>query len=162
MSPTGDRSPIAIDTSVLLGFFDSHDAWHAPAITLILALEEANLTVFYFDCVLAEMISTLARRLREKRREADLGDLLSQVMSRCPVGRITWILPDAPALYAEAIEQVRTSEGELNFNDALIALSCRNRGIPRIASFDRDFDSLPWLARVAEPNDLAFAGSPRR
>jgi len=36
----------------------------------------------------------------------------------------------------------------------LIALSCRYREIPLLASFDRDFDQLAWLQRIAQPNDL--------
>ena len=38
--------------------------------------------------------------------------------------------------------------------DTSIPLSCRHREIPLIASFDRDFDSLKWLQRVAQPDDL--------
>ncbi len=39
-------------------------------------------------------------------------------------------------------------------NDALIALSCHHREIPFIASFDRDFDNVAWLHRLATPDDL--------
>ncbi len=46
------------------------------------------------------------------------------------------------------------SIGALNFNDALIALACRERGIPSIASFDADFDQVPWLRRLARPEDV--------
>jgi predicted nucleic acid-binding protein len=42
----------------------------------------------------------------------------------------------------------------LNFNDALIALACRERSIPAIASFDPDFDQVSWLRRLARPDDL--------
>lgn len=49
---------------------------------------------------------------------------------------------------------MQTSKGELNFNDALIALACRERGITLIASFDPDFDHVPWLKRVAQPTDV--------
>ena len=58
-------------------------------------------------------------------------------------------------MYAEIVELIRSSGGELNFNDALIVLSCRYRHIPLIASFDRDFDRVDWLERVAIPGDLA-------
>jgi predicted nucleic acid-binding protein len=64
------------------------------------------------------------------------------------------VLPDVPALYAEILDQVRATGGALNFNDALIALSCRQREIPLLASFDRDFDQVQWLQRIAEPADL--------
>ena len=65
------------------------------------------------------------------------------------------LIPDGEdILYTEIVELVRSSRGELNFNDALIALSCRHRGISFIASFDRDFDNVAWLRRVAKPDDL--------
>jgi predicted nucleic acid-binding protein len=35
-----------------------------------------------------------------------------------------------------------------------MALLCREQGIDEIASFDRDFDELPWLTRVADPAQL--------
>jgi predicted nucleic acid-binding protein len=43
-------------------------------------------------------------------------------------------------------------DGVLNFYDALIALACREREIPVIASFDPDFDLIPWLNRLTSPN----------
>jgi predicted nucleic acid-binding protein len=52
------------------------------------------------------------------------------------------------------LDLIRSSSGELNFNDALIALACRERGIPAIASFDADFDQIPWLQRIARPEDI--------
>ncbi|MFQ6016158.1 MAG: PIN domain-containing protein [Anaerolineae bacterium] len=39
----------------------------------------------------------------------------------------------------------------MNFNDALIALACRERGIPAIASFDADFEQVAWLRHLAPP-----------
>jgi len=42
----------------------------------------------------------------------------------------------------------------MNFNDALIALACRERGIPAIASFDADLDQVAWLSRLACPEDV--------
>jgi predicted nucleic acid-binding protein len=63
-------------------------------------------------------------------------------------------LPDAPRLYPEIIALIRSSSGVLNFNDALIALACRERGIEAIASFDGDFDQVDWLRRLSRPEDL--------
>jgi predicted nucleic acid-binding protein len=102
----------------------------------------------------AEAVSTLARRLHEKRREADLNALLDQLLVDFPIENILWVFPDVPFLYVEVINMVRSSGGELNFNDALIAISCRNRRIPLLASFDADFDHLAWLRRVAQPDDF--------
>jgi predicted nucleic acid-binding protein len=145
---------IGIDTSVLIGLLDPRDVWHEPATTLKKALIAREAEIAVFDCVLAEAISTMARRIHEQRRTSDLDGLVGRIESDYPIDDIFWILPDVPALYAEIIGLVRASGGALNFNDALIALSCRHREIPLIASFDRDFDSLKWLQRVAQPDDL--------
>jgi predicted nucleic acid-binding protein len=45
-----------------------------------------------------------------------------------------------PRLYLHVLDLIRATSGELNFNDALTALACRERSIPAIASFDPDFD----------------------
>lgn len=146
---------IGIDTSVLIGLLDPKDVWHEPATALKQALVAHGADVAVFDCVLAEAISTMARRIHEQRRMVDLDRLVARILADYPTDDILWVLPDVPVLYGGIIELVRSSGGELNFNDALIALSCRHREIPFIASFDRDFDQLAWLKRVAQPDDLS-------
>ena len=145
---------IGIDTSVLIGLLDPADIWHQRAVALKEALVAHDANIAVFDCVLAEAVSTMARRIHEQRRADDLDRLLGRILSDHPADDVLWVLPDVPVLYAEIIELVRASGGALNFNDALIALSCRQREIPLIASFDRDFDALDWLGRVAQPDDL--------
>ena len=145
---------IGIDTSVIVGLLDSRDTWHASAVKLQEALTAAGLSPVYFDCTVAETVSTMARRLREKRREAELPDLLDRLSARFPPETITWILPDVPRLYEQVLELIRSSAGELGFNDGLIALACHERDIQALASFDRDFDNIPWLTRAATPDDV--------
>jgi len=145
---------IGIDTSVLIGLLDPKDVWHKPAVALKQALKAHSADVAVFDCVLAEAISTMARRIHEQRRTADLGRLIACIVDDYPTDDILWVFPDVPFLYPDIVELVHSSGGELNFNDALIALSCRNRDIPFLASFDRDFDHVMWLQRVAQPDDL--------
>ncbi len=72
-----------------------------------------------------------------------------------PHEMITWIFPDVPRLFPDVTALIRSSAGALNFNDALIALTCRERGVPAIARFDADFDQVTWLRRIAHPEDLA-------
>jgi len=145
---------IAIDTSVLVALLNPRDVWHTQALALQDALLAANITPVYFDCAAAEAISAAARRLREKGRVAEVQALLDRLNGQVPFDTLTWILPDVPALYPQVLDLIRTSSGELNFNDALIALSCRERGILAIASFDPDFDQVPWLKRVSAPTDV--------
>lgn len=121
---------------------------------LRVALKAHDCEPVIFDCVLAEAVSILARRTYEERRAAQLEHLLDQLQVQFPSRNIIWLGPDWPKLYDEIVALVKQSKGELNFNDALIALSCRLRGLQFIASFDGDFDNLPWLKRISRPADL--------
>lgn len=63
---------IGIDTSVLIGLLDSKDRWHESAMALKQMLKAHQADVAVFDCVLAEAISTMVRRIYEQRRTLDL------------------------------------------------------------------------------------------
>ncbi|MGD2093044.1 MAG: PIN domain-containing protein [Candidatus Aminicenantes bacterium] len=71
-----------------------------------------------------------------------------------PISIVGLLNYDIPILYDEIIALIRSSHGELNFNDSLIAISCRNREISYLASFDRDFDTIDWVKRIAAPGDF--------
>lgn len=75
---------IGIDTSVIIGLLDSRDIWHIPAVSLQEAITAAELEPVYFDCALAEAMSTIVRRLREKGREAELAGLLDRLLADFP------------------------------------------------------------------------------
>lgn len=145
---------VAIDTSLLVGLLDSRDVWHLKSLALKNHLIEKNAQIVIFDCVMAEAVSVLARRFHEKRRGADFKNLLTQMLESYPPATISWILRDLPQKYLDIFDLVRSSEGELNFNDALIALTCQTHDIEFIASFDQDFDKVNWLKRLAAPGDL--------
>jgi predicted nucleic acid-binding protein len=146
---------VAIDSSVLVALLDPRDVWRDQSVAIESALLDAGITPVYFDCVAAEAISAASRRLREKGRAAEVPTLIKRLNDRVPHENLTWILPDVPAFYHPALEIMRASSGELNFNDAIISLACREREIPAIASFDADFDRVDWLKRIAAPDDLA-------
>jgi predicted nucleic acid-binding protein len=80
--------------------------------------------------------------------------LLSKLEAIIPEDNITWVAQETRGLYAEILELVRSSDGALNFHDALMALVCQQFGIMRIASFDRDFDQVDWLIRIERPSEL--------
>jgi predicted nucleic acid-binding protein len=147
-------TPTVLDTNVVVGLLDAQDVWNQRALELRVALKAHDCEPVIFDCVLAEAVSILARRTYEKRRAAQLEHLLDQLQGQFPSRSIVWWGPDWPKLYDEIVALVKQSNGELNSNDALIALSCRWRGLQFIASFDGDFDNLPWLKRISQPADL--------
>jgi predicted nucleic acid-binding protein len=146
---------VAVDSSVLVGLINPTDLWRQQAVALRQALLETGRELLYFDCVVAEAISAAARRLHEKGRAGEVEALLNRLEAEVTPATITWVLPDVPALYPDILALMRDSAGELNFNDALIALACRERDIPAIASFDPDFDRLSWLRRLARPEEVA-------
>jgi predicted nucleic acid-binding protein len=79
--------------------------------------------------------------------------ILQQLHIVVPETVITWVFPRVPDLYSEILNLMQASTGALNFNDALIALACRDLSVPAIASFDTDFDQIPWLRRLSQAGD---------
>jgi len=138
----------AIDSNVLVALIDGRDKWHGEAQALLAVLKGRDTGPVYFDCVLNETISVLARRAEEQGRLAQFPMLLSLLLSKVPKEIVVWISGETQRLYDDIVDLVRESTGKLNFHDALIALSCRELGIKTIASFDEDFDDVLWLRRV--------------
>lgn len=146
---------IAIDSSVLVGLLVPNDLWHAQAVALWDRVEQAGHIGVYFDCVAAEAISVAVRRLYERKLTDEIDTLLDRLNAHVPDSYMTWIFSDVQRLYPTVLDLMRASDGALNFNDALIALACRERQIPAIASFDADFDDVDWLRRLSQPEDVA-------
>jgi predicted nucleic acid-binding protein len=142
---------IAIDSNVLVALIDSRDKWHVKANALLSTLKDRGLQPVYFDCVLNEAISVLARRAEEQRRSEELPALFGQLLTQVPREIILWISGETEHLYGEIIELVVSSSGRLNFHDALMVLACRELRIPFVASFDADFDNISWLTRLGGP-----------
>lgn len=72
------------------------------------------------------------RRLEEKNRHAEVKAMLDHLNTRVPADSLTWIMPDVPCLFQEVLGIIRSYSDALNFNDALIALSCCERGAQRL------------------------------
>lgn len=148
---------VAIDASMLVALLNPTDTWHSQARVLRTEFAKINVEAIYFDCVVMEAVSAAARRLHEKGRFEDVEGMLGKLRKIAPRAQITWILPDAPRLFEEALMIIQVSRGELNFNDALIALACREHQIDWIASFDSDFDRIDWLKRIDSAQSLPSA-----
>jgi predicted nucleic acid-binding protein len=146
---------VAVDSSVLVALLVPNDVWHPQAIELQDALVAVDATFVYFDCVAAESISVATRRLSERGLTGDVQAFMDRLDVLIDPQHISWIFPEVPRLYDDVFALVRSSNGALNFNDALIALSCRERSISAIASFDADFDGIDWLDRFSTPGDLS-------
>ncbi len=141
------KQQAAIDSNVLVALVDRQDKWHAQAKALLETIIEKEIDVIYFDCVLNETVSVMARRSEEQKRSAQFSVLLDELRKRVPEELITWISGDIQRWYSQIIGLVQQSEGRINFHDALIALACKELDINVVVSFDGDFDEISWLAR---------------
>ncbi len=148
------REQSVIDSNVLIALVDGRDKWHKRALALHSALKTEDIALIYFDCVLNETISVLARRAAEQKRLPEFSHLLDELLQKVPEDIVTWISPETQRLYRSIVELVRQTGGTLNFHDALISLACRDLGITAIVSFDEDFDHITWLTRLAKPEDV--------
>jgi predicted nucleic acid-binding protein len=144
------RERVVVDTSLLVGLVDRSDKWHTHSVALREAFKASSAEMVYFDCVVNETVSVLARRARERRRTEEFADLFATLISSVPRQAITWISTQTECLYAEIMAMVRDTDGDLNFHDALIALAAREADIRWVASFDGDFDGIAWLTRLAD------------
>lgn len=148
---------VVIDTSVLVGLVDSQDTWHDTAWSMRNALAVVQVRLVYFDCVVNEAVSVLARRAKEQKYIDQFPDLLERFSSQVPQESIAWISVAVQRLYRQIMDLVRDTSGELNFHDALIALGCRDLGLKWIATFDSDFDRITWLNRLYSPEGIREA-----
>lgn len=148
------KKQAVIDSNVLVALVDKHDKWHPQAQELRAALQVEVIDLVYFDCVLNETISVMARRGEEQKRTAQFPSFLSDLLQQVPEDEVTWISADTQRLFGRIVELVRQTNGALNFHDALIALSCQELGIVAIVSFDEDFDNVTWLIRAASPDKV--------
>jgi predicted nucleic acid-binding protein len=148
---------VVIDTNMLVALVDAHDALHTRAQALGEALAAQEGLLVYYDVVINEAISVLARCAQEQRRTHQFTDLLDGLLHQVPTEVIVWLSSETQHLYSQMIDLVRTTSGALNFHDALIALGCRLLGVEILASFDPDFDQLDWLTRVSTPESVTAA-----
>jgi len=137
-----------VDTNVLVALIDRRDKWHREAMELQEMFEAEQMELIYLDCVLNEAVSVLARRAHEQKRVEQFVPMLDDLMRLVTTDMITWASSESQRLYHSVSQLVRDSQGSLNFNDALIALFCREVGVSAMATFDRDFDQVPWLQRL--------------
>ena len=140
-------SKVLVDTNVLVGFVDRGDKWHKRCVDLIDRLSVEGDEVVILDVVVFEAISVLAKRFSEKGRGKEIGEVMDTFVNFF-YNHITWTGEIWKWIFYEVVEGVKLSEGELSFNDAFICVFCWVNKIEYVASFDRDFDKVPFIKRI--------------
>ena len=145
---------LCLDTSYLVGLFDQSDLWHTRSREIYLLLRQHQIRVYYFDCVLNELFTVLARRCREKARADLLSDLVSQVTRAIPSDEITWVYPYLPVWYNRCLDIFSLTQGQLNFHDSLIVVATQELSISTLVSFDSGFDAVASLNRLGDAEEV--------
>ena len=150
--PPNSANPIKVraivDSNVLIALVSPTDSLHRAAHALVASALNSEIELLYLDCVVAESLSTVGRRLEEKKRMPEFGAAADALMALAPMHSLVWLFPEVRRLHDPVIALMRQTTGQLNFNDALIVVACRELGITTLLSFDADFDSIADLTRL--------------
>jgi len=136
--------PVFLDTSFILALLDVKDKWHQSAQKIIASLDD-NMVAVVGDAIIAETVSTAAKRIRERRKfkreekEKLFVEFVENLKKFCLECEQIPLFSYAEKYFDSIVEDVAKNKGRLNFNDMLIINACRSLEIKKILTFDRDF-----------------------
>jgi predicted nucleic-acid-binding protein len=129
---------IIIDTNVLLRhFLQDDEVQSTQADTLIEAAETGDIKLMISPWVFAELIWVL--RSVYGKQKTDIVKIINQILASPGVVLI------GKRLTLEAFRWY--AETNVDFDDAIIAIVAKTKGIKNFFSFDRHFDKFSWLKR---------------
>ena len=142
-------SEVLLDANVIVGVLDETDSLNERANALTLRLENEGHQPVFADFLLAEALSALCRRAFERKRSSlDLDAIVAWIEEQRERGLVYFpVLTEQT--FSEALALVRSSRGELNFNDARVVVMQRNGEIGDVASFDADFASIKGFKLIS-------------
>lgn len=144
---------VILDANYILAILDQDDIHHKAAIDIDNKIQAVFDEIFYFDCVMNEVVSVIMKRLKERKKKELIPDYLKRLNQLIPKDSITWVYPEIEDYYEEILKTVIESRGNLNFHDALIAIMANEFEIFHIASFDKGFDKTE-LKRIKDAGEL--------
>ena len=132
---------VVLDANVIVGMPDDQDVHHARAIAMLERIREAGARPLLLDMLVAEAVSVLCRRARQRNtRPPDLDAAIGVL--RASVGReeLQWVGGALEEAFLDVLDVVADTGGVLNFNDALLVVLQRSGRIDEVASFDQVTD----------------------
>jgi predicted nucleic acid-binding protein len=140
---------IVLDANVIVAQFDRADALAARARELTERLRGTDATPVFLDFIVAEALSVISRRARERKSAApDLVAVTGIARAWAERGVIRWAAAEAEHLWPDVLDVMDASNGRLNFNDAMLVVLQRQGLIGDVASFDQGFDTVDDFRRV--------------
>ncbi len=140
---------VVLDANILVGWLDEGDALHNRVIGILERLERAGHEVVLTDVLLAEAISVLCRRARERRTDPPSLQVVVDAMRRWFVeGAVRSFAAQTGSLFAEVLDVIEETDGQLNFNDGLLVMLQRRGDIGDVVSLDAGFDVVTGFRRI--------------
>ena len=136
--------PVFLDTSFILALLDTKDKWHKTAQKIITSLDDNTVAVIG-DAIIAETISTAAKRIRERKRfkqeekEKLFIEFVENLKQFCLECEQIPLFSYAEKYFDSIVKNIIKTKGKLNFNDMLIINACHSLEIKKILTFDNDF-----------------------
>ena len=142
-------SDVVLDANVIVGLLDEGDSQSARAHQLVAGLQAEGHQPVFVGFLLAEALSALCGRSFERKKQPpQLDPIIEWVHEQRARGLVYF-----PALtdedFAGALDVMKSSHGELNFNDARLVVMQQRGEIGDVASFDADFDRIDGFRRLS-------------
>lgn len=140
---------VVLDANVLVGLLDRNDALHVAATQLVGRITGSGHTVVLLDFCLAEALSVLCRRTRERKASPpDLKSIFGEVRRLDEAGKVE-LAPEPEPSFGDVLAVMDATAGALNFNDALLVVLQREGAIGDVASFDKGLDTAEGFRRLS-------------
>jgi predicted nucleic acid-binding protein len=141
---------IVLDANILVAQSDAHDALHAKAVDLVARLEREGHRPVLLDVLVAEAVSVLCRRARERKTNPPaLSAFLEYFRIAAEAGEIRFVGTEAERLFSDILSVISATTGVLNFNDALLVVFQREGLIDDVASLDDGFKVVSDFRRLS-------------
>jgi len=141
---------VVVDANVIVAWLDHADALAPRARALMERLHSDGAEIVLVDIAVAEAISVVCRRAAQRRSSPpDLSKLLETARAWAEQGAIRFLAREHERLLPHILDTIASTDGRLNFNDALLVVLQREGTIGEVASFDAGFDAVPTFKRLA-------------
>ena len=137
------NNKIIVDTNVVVALMDISDIHHDKALSLIRGLENEGRDLSLMGCILNEIYTVIARRSRE--RGYRFSEIVDKIKNELESSEMIEAYPLVSKLHDRILEIMIKTDGRLNYHDALIGITMKDKGIEEIATLDKDFREIEWL-----------------
>lgn len=132
---------ILLDSSFLVAYLNSLDENHERAVEIAKRIDEGDYGVpAITDYIFSEVVTVMLLRVRDVSKVASIGDQLLRAVQLIEVSREAFDV--AWRIFKEQ-EKPRFS-----FTDCTSIAVCKLHGIPKIATFDKDFRRVEGLTVI--------------